>query len=92
MDAHRHSVEFEAAIDASGRIAIPKHLLTLLGATKERVHVRVTTKAISSVLRNRKVSEEEIERIGSTQLETREQVLRFLLSEGALATRRRKGE
>jgi hypothetical protein len=35
-------------------------------------------------LKNKGVSEEEIERISGFQLESREQVVRFLLSEGAL--------
>ena len=46
--------------------------------------VRLTAKALSAELKASNVSEAEIERIGSLQLESRDQVVKFLLSEGAL--------
>lgn len=82
IESHRKSVEFEASIDASGKITIPKDISTELGVGP--VHVRLTAKSINAELKQLKVSEEEIERIGSLQLESREQVVTFLLSEGAL--------
>ena len=92
MGAHRKSIEFEAILDESGKIAVPESVSDEFGIGGA-IHVRLTAKAISSELKSRNVSEEEIERIGSIQLESREQVVRFLLSEGALekkAERKRK--
>ncbi len=82
MDGHKNSVEFEARIDDGGQIHIPDHIAKELGT--DSVHVRLTVKAISSELKQRNVSEDEITRISNIQLESRDQVVKFLLSEGAL--------
>lgn len=84
MDHTRQSVEFESSIDGHGRITIPPLILAQLGKASRPLRVRLTSKVISSALQRRDVNEEEIERIAALQLETREQVVRFLLSEGAL--------
>ena len=86
-EVHRKSAEFEACVDKSGKIAVPESVMREFGSRSGTVHVRLTAKAISSGLLERSVSEEEIERISSTQLESREQVVKFLLSEGSLKKR-----
>jgi len=84
-DHSRKSVEFEGTINQHGNIAVPQAVLDDLGGkSREKIHVRLTGRVISSKLRERRVKEEEIERIATTQLESRDQVLKFLLSEGAL--------
>ena len=92
-DRHRVSAEFEASIGSSGVIALPDDVLKSLKGTARNVHVRLTANAVGSSLRKRGVDEEEIERISRMQLESREQVVKFLLSEGALGgkSRRRSG-
>ena len=78
----RRSIEFEATVDETGKIALPKAIVKEVG--ENPLHVRLTARSISSELKNRNVSEDEIERIGAIQHESREQVVKFLLSEGAL--------
>jgi len=93
MGAHRSSVEFETTLDQSGKIEVPEGVSKELRKYSGAIHVRLTAKAISSELRARNVNEEEIERISSIQFESRDQVVKFLLSEGALeksAERKRK--
>lgn len=84
INVHRSSVEFETILDQSGKIVVPEGVSKEFRKYSGAIHVRLTAKAISSELKARDVSEEEIERIGSIQLESRDQVVRFLLSEGAL--------
>ena len=83
-DAHRESVEFESLIEASGTIVIPPYVVEEFGRVGRTVHVRLTAHTISAGLKERDVDEEEIERIAAIQLESRGQVVKFLLSEGAL--------
>ncbi|MBM2841624.1 MAG: hypothetical protein HW412_2152 [Bacteroidetes bacterium] len=78
----RKSVEFDATVDKEGRITLPGTVIKEVG--KSPIHVRLTMKSIHSDLKERSVSEDEIERIGAIQLEPREQVVKFLLSEGVL--------
>lgn len=85
---HAKSVEFETVLGDKGGLVVPAALLKhhgLKGGTK--VHVRLTEHALSSRLHRRGVTEEEIERIAGLQLEPREQVVKFLLSEGVLRDR-----
>lgn len=78
-------MEFEGLVDSDGKISVPERLLDLLHAGKEtRVHVRLSTVRMSTSLRRKNVTEEEIERISGLQLEPRSQVVKFLLSEGVL--------
>ena len=89
----RTSFEFETDVDEAGRITLPPDVAGALGKPSGRIHVRLTAKAVSSELQRRDVYEDEIERIGKLQLETRQQVVKFLLTEGALkkpSARRRK--
>lgn len=78
----RKSVEFDAMVDEGGRITLPETLIKEVGTNP--IHVRLTMKSIHTDLKERSVSEDEIERIGAIQLEPREQVVKFLLSEGVL--------
>ncbi len=84
IDQHRRSVEFDGEIDESGKIAIPEGFAKEIKGSSGTIHVRLTSKVISSELKERNVSEEEIERICLVQLESRDQVVKFLLSEGVL--------
>ena len=90
MGVHQSSVEFETILDQSGKIVVPQSVLKEFGKHSGAIHVRLTAKALSSELKASNVSEEEIERIGSLQLESRDQVVKFLLSEGALVKSGRK--
>jgi bifunctional DNA-binding transcriptional regulator/antitoxin component of YhaV-PrlF toxin-antitoxin module len=74
--------EFEALIDGDGKITVPAELREHFAGKK--LHVRLNREEVSTELKERDVTEEEIERISSVQLESREQVVKFLLSEGAL--------
>lgn len=82
-------IEFEAEVTEHGTIQVPGPLSRGL-APGARVTVRLT-RGVVGALRKRGVSEEEIERIAALQLEPRENVLRFLGAEGALAAHRPKG-
>ena len=85
MDDHRASIEFEGVVDEHGKIAVPTAVLAGLDRkSRSTLHVRLTSKVISTALSKNNVTEEEIDRIGGMQLETREQVVKFLLSEGTL--------
>jgi hypothetical protein len=77
------TVEFEAQIDGEGKIAVPARLRDHL-PPGETFHVRLTGHPLSANLRKRNIQDSEIRRISDLQLESREQVIRFLLSEGAL--------
>lgn len=83
-NVHRESVEFESLIEASGTIVIPPRVVEEFGKVGKTVHVRLTARTMSAGLAERNVEEDEVERIGAIQLEPREQVVKFLLSEGAL--------
>jgi bifunctional DNA-binding transcriptional regulator/antitoxin component of YhaV-PrlF toxin-antitoxin module len=87
MTAQGHlSLEYEAIVDEEGKIVIPASVVEQVGAGKKAVvHVCLTEKNLSNALKEKNVSEEEIEAIARIQLESRDQVVKFLLSEGTLA-------
>jgi hypothetical protein len=79
-------LEFDAAIGGDGKIEVPGSVLHRLGVRAgSRVHVRLIPAVIAEALKQNNVSYEEVERIASVQLESPEQVIAFLLAEGALA-------
>lgn len=79
-------MEFEGTINRHGNIAVPRAVLDDFGGKSgSKIQVRLTGRVVSSKLRERRVKEEEIERIAARQLESRDQVVKFLLSEGALS-------
>jgi hypothetical protein len=85
MDQVGTIVEFDGIIDPRGRISVPQPVLERFrGGAGGKVRVRLTLHRIASELKRRSVTEDEIDRIARVQLETRDQVVRFLFSEGAL--------
>ena len=78
-------IEFEAKVTAEGTIVIPRHVAKTLEAGTAVV-IRLTKGGISNSLRDRGVTEDEIEHIAALQLEPRENVVRFLQTEGTLST------
>lgn len=88
MSGVGESVEFEGKIDGEGKIAVPASVRLKMGTGS--VHVTLTAKALADQLHRRNVTEAEIARIGEVQLESREQVVKFLLAEGALPAGRAK--
>lgn len=73
-------------VESDGTLVLPASVLRKIHATPgSNVRVRVTSGTLGRVLLERGVSEEEIELIGSLQLEQRANVVAFLASEGALS-------
>ena len=84
------SAEFGAKVTDSGNLVIPAGVLNRLNLRRgEKVHIRVTTSRLSSELRRRNVTEEEIERITALQLEPRENVIKFLATESSFSRKAR---
>ena len=83
MNEHRSAVEFDTTIDDNGAIHLPEILSQALHKGT-KVSVRVISNIISKELKSKRVQEDEIEKIMSLQLENREQVVKFLLTEGSL--------
>ena len=77
-------LEFETEADASGKLSIPERLRGQFPAGAKLV-VRITPGDIGK-LRERGVTEDEIEQISLVQHEQRENVLGFLRAEGSLAS------
>ncbi len=95
MESTSPGNEFEALIDEEGNIAVPPDLLRELVGRK--LHVRIQKREVAAALQEKSVTEDELARLARIQLEPREQVIKFLLSEGALKSnrafsRRTKGE
>ena len=82
MEQQKSGDEFEAFIDGKGHIALPNDVAQrFLG---KKVNVRISSNKIVTQLKARGITEEEIDRIVAMQREPRENVIKFLLSEGAL--------
>ena len=87
--AGKGSLLFEARVDERGMIAVPQSIIEeLAGRRKATFVVQLTERRFARELDRRSIGEEEIARITRAQLEGREPVIRFLLSEGALSRRR----
>jgi len=83
---------FDAIIGSDGLIRIPDRVREALAAHADGpVRVRLAPAVLADELKARGVTDGEIEKIASTQLEEREQVIRFLLAEGSVAEERRRG-
>jgi hypothetical protein len=92
MKGKGEGLEFETAIGGDGRIDVPREVLHRLGAhAGSRMRVRLMPAVIAAALERKNVTAEEVQRIAAVQLETSEQVISFLLAEGALAPRRGTG-
>ena len=88
MKEHSYPVvEFEATIDDENVIRIPVAIAATLHKGK-RVTIRMTKGNISRSLVARGIGEDDVERIATMQREEREDILRFLHAEGALAEQR----
>jgi len=81
MEKPYPSLECEVRIGHGGVIALPRSIAARFQEGK-RITIRVTDGTVSSTLRKRGVTEEEIEQIASLQWEQREHVLGFLQTEG----------
>ncbi len=85
MEKAKHSVTFEADVDAGGAVHFSRLIADELGVKAgARVTVRIVGGVLSRELTARNVSDEEIEQIGNVQLEDRVQVVKFLRCEGIL--------
>jgi hypothetical protein len=85
---HGAPFEFAAVVGQEGTVTLPRQALEQDGLRKgDRVVVRVTSTRLAKVLEHRGVTEAEVERIASMQMEGREAAIRFLLAEGALGSR-----
>ena len=80
---------FETGIAADGSVRIPPEISGRFRAG-ERIVIRVQSAPLAREVAARGISDAEVQKIASRQLESRERVLRFLLSEGALARPRRR--
>ena len=86
MEKAKHSVRFESEVDEKGLVHFSRSVAHDLGVKAgAKVTVQIVGGVLSRELTARRVSEDEIERIGSVQLEDRGQVTKFLMSEGILA-------
>lgn len=83
MEHSYPAVEFECEIGHDGSLKVPPRVVRTLG--RRHVTVRLTAGGVGSELRERRVTEDEIERIALTQYEERDHVIDFLRSEGSLA-------
>ena len=81
MEKPYPSLECEVGVGHGGVITLPPTIAGRFQVGK-RITIRVTDGTVSSTLRKRGVTEEEIEQIASLQWEQREHVLGFLETEG----------
>ena len=82
--------DFCTEVSAQGSVLVPASYLSSVGfSAGAKVSIRVSELAVSEDLRERGITNEEVDRIGHTQLEARENVLEFLSSEGSLASNTR---
>jgi hypothetical protein len=79
--------EFDATIDDEGRIVVPGGVAKRFAG--KRIHVRLSSEEIAAGLQARGVAEDEVEEIVRVQLESRDQVVKFLMTEGALRKSKR---
>ena len=85
MEKAKHSVTFEAEVNGEGMIQLSRSVADELGVKGgAKVTVRIVGGVLSRELTARNVSDEEIEQIGTVQLEDRDQVVKFLSCEGVL--------
>ena len=86
MNGTGETLEFDATVGPDGIIRVPAGILRAIDAERSgRIRVRLLPVIIAEELERRNVTHEEVEQIASLQLESRAQVISFLLSEGALA-------
>ena len=85
MERAKHSMVFEAEVDGEGNVRFSRPVGAELHLKKgAKVTVRIIGGVLSPALALRGVTDDEIERIGTVQLEEREHVSAFLVGEGSL--------
>jgi len=84
MEKAKHSIRFEAEVDREGKVKFSKSVDELQLASGSKVTVTIFGGVLSKKLAAIGVTEEEIERIGNTQMEDRDHVMTFLASQGVL--------
>jgi hypothetical protein len=93
MKEERRTIECEALVQG-GALLLPENVRQELSSWKRRyVRLRIVDRPLAAALSEKKVTDDEVDAIAAVQSEQRVQVLRFLMSEGALrrpAARRRK--
>ena len=86
MKGKDEGLDFEAVIGADGKIGVPAKIIRRLGThAGSPLRVRLLPEVLVKALERKNVTAAEVETIAAVQLEDREQVIRFLLSEGSLA-------
>lgn len=86
MEESKHSQKFESIILKDGSVKISGSILKNLNLKPgTKVTVTLIKDILSKKLTQLNVTEEEIEKICATQLENRENVIRFLNSEGSFS-------
>jgi hypothetical protein len=84
MGDRQKSVKFSTALSDDGTLRVPEELAKIAGLTSGALfEVRLTRKTVSDRLKRLGVTEREIDTIGAVQLSSRDQVVGFLLAEGA---------
>jgi hypothetical protein len=82
MDRAYQILEFEVFVEKDGSLTFPAAIVRKLRRGKHFV-VRLSEGTIIRTLRRRGITEDDIEEIARMQLEPRENIIQFLLSEGA---------
>jgi hypothetical protein len=85
MEKAKHSVQFQAEVDAKGKVSFSKAVDDLQLKPGTKVTVNIFGGVLSDKLTTLNVTEEEIEKIGKVQYEDREHVMSFLSSQGELS-------
>jgi hypothetical protein len=84
MEKAKHSIQFEAEVDSEGNVVFSKRVDDLQLRAGAKVTVNIFGGVLSKQLSKLGVTEKEIERIGTLQLEDREHVITFLSAQGVL--------
>lgn len=84
MEKAKHRIRFEAEVDGSGSVHFSKRVDALRLKPGAKVTVHIFGGTLSKKLSAMKVTDAEIEQIGTVQLEDREHVVAFLSSQGVL--------
>lgn len=85
MEKAKHSMQFEAEVDAHGQVSFSKGVSALQLKPGTKVTVNIFGGVVSEQLTKLGVTEAEIEQIGKMQFEDREHVMSFLSSQGSLS-------
>ena len=84
MEKPKHSMRFESEVGEDGSVSFSKKVHDLRLKPGTRVTVKIFAGTLSPRLKDLDVSEDEIATIGERQLEARDNVVRFLSSQGTL--------